>query len=207
MKIDPFKLYAEEYDDWFEKHSNIYESELNALREFINDGYNGIEIGSGTGRFSIPLKIPIGVEPSTEMAEIARLRGMRVVNARAEDLPFEKGIFDFTLFVTTICFLDSIGRSFMEASRITRDSGFIVIAFIDKNSTIGKLYRKKKNESLFYKKAVFYSVKQVLYYLIKAGFSDFSYRQTLGTLNDDTVHPVEEGFGKRGFVVIKGIKK
>jgi ubiquinone/menaquinone biosynthesis C-methylase UbiE len=206
MNNDPFQQFSNEYDQWFERHPKLYEAELNAVREFIRDGSNGIEIGSGTGRFSLPLKIPIGAEPSCNMAEIARSRGMRVINARAERLPFGDRSFDFTLFVTTICFLDSIEGSLREAWRITKDGGFIVVAFIDKCSLLGKLYRKRKKDSLFFGNARFYSTKQVIRHLSKVGFKDFSYRQTIITLNEDEVQMVEEGFGKGGFVVIQGKK-
>lgn len=206
MKNNPFQLFAEKYDSWFESHQNIYQSELNAIMEFIKDGKNGIEIGAGTGRFSIPLNVPIGIEPSGKMAEIAGLKGMQIVNAKAENLPFDGELFDFTLFVTTICFLQNIDESFKEAHRITKKSGFIVVAFIDKNSEIGHYYQNKRKESRFYKNARFYSVKQVIKHLEKAGFNDFFYLQTLNEMNNAFVQPVEEGYGKGGFIVIKGNK-
>ncbi len=82
----------------------------------------------------------------------------------------------------------------------------IVVVFIDKNSPIGRLYQKKKKERLFYRYAHFYSVKKVTNKLKKAGFTGFSYRQTLNNLNNETVQTFEEGYGKGGFVVIKGNK-
>lgn len=102
------------------------------------------------------------------MADIARSKGLQIINASAENLPFDNGSFDFSLFVTTICFLQDVEKSFKEAYRITRSPGFIVVAFIDKNSSIGKLYREKKKKSSFYKDAHFFSVKQVVNLLKKS---------------------------------------
>lgn len=68
----------------------------------------GLEVGVGTGRFSIPLGIGIGVEPSRAMAEIAHQRGIRVVQAPGERLPFRTEQFDFALLLTVICFVDSL---------------------------------------------------------------------------------------------------
>lgn len=140
------------------------------------------------------------------MAVIARARGVRIIKGAAESLPFENESFEFSIFVTTICFLQDVEKSFKEAFRITKSSGFIVVAFIDKNSSIGKIYREKKKESSFYEDAHFFSVEQVINLLKKAGYKDFSFRQTLSSLDNENIQKVEEGYGHGGFVVIKGNK-
>jgi SAM-dependent methyltransferase len=52
------------------------------------DNISGVEIGVGTGLFAVPLGILIGVEPSPRMAELARYRGIEVLENVAEELPF-----------------------------------------------------------------------------------------------------------------------
>ena len=94
--------------------------------------------------------------------KIACDRGLEVVKGVAETLPFGHSKFDFTLIVTTICFLDNIKAAFMEASRILKPGGCLVIGFIDKDSPIGKLYQQHKEDSVFYKLADFYSVEGVI---------------------------------------------
>ena len=59
-----FDLFAQEYDRWFDENERIYQAEINALRRFISTAGKGIEIGAGTGRFSIPLAVDLGIEPS-----------------------------------------------------------------------------------------------------------------------------------------------
>ncbi|MDY6970043.1 MAG: hypothetical protein SVR08_15500 [Spirochaetota bacterium] len=34
-KIEPFESFSEEYDEWFVKHREVYEVELNAIKNFI----------------------------------------------------------------------------------------------------------------------------------------------------------------------------
>lgn len=48
------------------------------------------------------------MEPSRAMAEIAHQRGIRVVQAPGERLPFRTEQFDFALLLTVICFVDSL---------------------------------------------------------------------------------------------------
>ena len=45
--------------------------------------------------------LPLGIQPSTAMAMVARQRGIQVVQAVAEALPFMDETFDFALMVTT----------------------------------------------------------------------------------------------------------
>ena len=78
--ISTFDKNTLEYDKWFDKHSNIYQSEILALKKAIPPNKKGVEIGSGTGRFSFPFKINIGVEPSPKMSKLAEQKGMTILN-------------------------------------------------------------------------------------------------------------------------------
>lgn len=52
-----YNQFANEYDVWFEKHPNLYQSELLAMKQAIPQNKTGIEIGVGSGRFAEPLNI------------------------------------------------------------------------------------------------------------------------------------------------------
>jgi SAM-dependent methyltransferase len=205
-KLAPFDEHVEEYDAWFERHRESYLAELVAVRELLPSGGTGVEIGIGSGRFAGPLGIPFGVEPSPRMAELARRRGLRVLEATAEALPFADGEFDFALMVTVICFLDDVEQALREAHRILRPGGVLVIGFIDRESALGREYSRKKDRSMFYRDAVFYSAHDVEGMLSRSGFSGFSYRQTLFA---DPVRRtnVDEDHGEGGFVVVRAFKR
>ena len=203
-KIAPFEDFSEEYDEWFVRNKAKYDAELRALRCFIPSNCNGLEVGVGSGKFASPLGIKTGVEPAQKMADKARKLGIHVLPGIAEDLPVSDNTFDFILMVTTICFVDDLKKSFQEAFRVLKKEGCIVIGFIDKESELGKVYRRNKDKSHFYKIAEFFSTEEVLACLSEVGFGEFKTKQTIFPGND-TQH-IENGFGAGSFVVIKGLK-
>ncbi len=203
-KIEPFEKFTQRYEQWFEKHYYTYISEVKAVKKLLPSG-KGIEVGVGSGRFSVPLGIKFGVEPSLKMAKISKKRGIYVVRAVAEYLPIKDRSFDFVLLVTTICFVDDLKKTFEEAKRILKKDGKIVIGFIDKNSPLGKFYQKNKEKNPFYRYAKFYSTEEVVALLKDTGFGNFSFVQTVFDLpeNIKEVQPVKEGYGEGSFVVIR----
>jgi SAM-dependent methyltransferase len=207
-KISPFEKYGGQYEDWFEKNHWVYEAELSAVKSMIPTHAHGVEIGVGTGRFAGPLGIKIGVEPSKRMREIAKKRGIQVVDGIAEKVPFDDGSFDFALMVTTICFVDDVDRALLEAYRILSHGGFLIIGFVDRNSMVGQTYLDRRNESLFYKDATFFSVDELVEGMDKAGFKDLTFKQTIFRSLSETGkdEPVKSGHGEGSFVVICGRK-
>ncbi len=207
-KTDPFDRYVKEYEAWFERYPHAYQAELRAIKQLIDSKHIGVEIGVGTGRFAEPLGIRKGVEPSAAMADIARIRGIDVVEGVAESLSFEDRSFDFAVMVTTICFVDDPLASFREAYRILRDGGYLVLGFVDSDSPLGQSYDANRCKSLFYAEARFYSTRDVLELLDLAGFTHTRILQTLfGPLKDTGSHePVREGFGEGHFVAIRADK-
>lgn len=203
-KMNAFDDAAVEYDEWFETYKWVYLSEVEAVRKFIPETEEGIEIGVGTGRFSIPFGIKVGVEPARAMAEISRKRGVTVNEANAEQLPFRDNSFEFALMVTTLCFLEYPFQALKEIKRILKPAGKIVLGMLDEESPPGKLYGEKRKKNKFYRDARFYSVNQVLEWLKKLAFDNL---QTVQTIFENpggiqSLEPIEEGFGKGLFVVI-----
>jgi SAM-dependent methyltransferase len=208
MTPDPFEQYADLYERWFERNHVAYESELRAVASLLPADGVGIEIGVGTGRFAAPLGVRLGVEPSEPMAEIARQRGIEVVQGVAESLPFADARFDFALMVVTLCFVDDAPLSLREAYRVLKDGGSLIVGFIDRESRWGRRYQSRKADSLFYRDARFYSVEEVFRLMESAGFRDFSSVQTLfqDGAENRTAEPVRAGQGQGSFVVLRGTK-
>jgi len=207
-RTEPFDKYLNDYENWFEDHKYVYESELEAVRHFIPINQKGIEIGIGTGRFALPLGIKEGVEPSASMRKYALQKGLKVHEGTAEELPLADESYDFALMVTTICFVDDVVKSFKEVKRILKPKGLFIIGLVDKKSSLGKIYEEMKEQNKFYRFAIFYSVDEVKEVLDKNGFINVQIIQTVfGEMSKiQNTQKFKEGYGEGGFVVIKAIK-
>ncbi len=206
--VTAFDKYAEEYDRWFDENKQIHQAEVNTLQQFIPQTGLGVEVGVGTGRFSIPFGIRIGIEPSRNMAQIAKARNLDVCLAIGERLPFRDGQFDYALLVTVVCFVRDVAQLLREVKRVVKIGGKIIIGFIDKDSSLGQLYESRKDTEKFYKEAHFYSVAEIATLLCQVGFGEFQFCQAIIGLpnNRATAYQVRDGYGEGAFVAVSAIK-
>ena len=201
--LDAYREFAAEYDAWFDRNRREYMLELEAVRALLPEG-TGIEIGAGTGRFAQPLDVSLGVEPSSAMRQIALGRGAHVIAGTAEALPVEEGVYDYALFVTTLCFLERPEVAVKEAHRVLKGDGALIIGFIDRESTLGRQYEREKNESRFYKNATFYSVEEIKGILDVSGFNQIVCVQAVLPGDGEQTRPgVRRGYGAGSFVVLR----
>jgi len=207
-KTAPFDNHLPEYEQWFTDNHFAFLSEVEAIRKVLPANGRGVEIGIGSGIFALPLGIKEGCDPSAAMREKAVERGLNAIDGIAENLPYEDESIDFVLMVTTICFVDDVNKTFQEIFRVLKPGGAVIVAFVDKNSPVGKFYLKEKEKSLFYRDANFYSTEEVYKFLMNNGFTIEKTIQTLfGELKKvmDIQQP-ENSSGKGSFVVIKAKK-
>jgi len=205
--IELFEKSVQEYDAWFDRNPLAYKSEILALKKFLAPHLRGLEIGVGTGRFAISLGVAVGVEPAAAMAGKALNRGIRVCRAVAEALPFRRDSFDLVVMVTVICFLRNPLLALMEATRVLKPDGQILIGMIDKDSPLGQSYEAHKQESTFYRQAHFYSVNQAVEWLGKLAYKQVETCQTIYHLQSLTsLEPIDGGHGKGAFGVISARK-
>ncbi len=192
-----FEENIERYEAWFERNRNTYLEEVKFIGDFIPEKGTGLEVGVGTGRFSVPFGVKIGVDPSEKALRIAKSRGILCVRGVGEALPFKNSTFDFVLMVTTICFLESPEASFREVFRVLKKGGVFIVGFVDADSPLGALYRKK--DSPFYRVSRFFSRDDVDSLLRNAGFVDVDcFSRSV---------PVAERGEMRGFAVARGFKR
>lgn len=192
-----FESLSDEYDRWFDKNKDIFERELQAIKKSVGIFKRGLEVGVGSARFSSALGIKEGVEPSPSMREKALLRGVSVKEAYAESLPYEDEAFDLVLMITVLCFLEDAPKAFSEIERVLCKDGRFVLAFIDKNSNLGRKVSSSKND--FYKNASLFSLgevedmlKEQNLYTEKVVFVDFGDGET--QIKED------------GFTIIRAVK-
>jgi len=203
-KRDPFDTHHERYESWFTHHPAAYQSELSAVRALLPGKGRGLEIGVGTGRFAGPLGIKIGIDPSKTMLGYTIPLGILGVQGIAEALPFKNATFDFALVVTTICFVDDPKAMLLEARRVLKPGGLLLIGFVDRDSALGRYYVEHKEENVFYREAIFYSASEVETLLTDEGFGHQTWVQTLSKpLNEiQEIEPFHAGRGRCGFVVV-----
>jgi ubiquinone/menaquinone biosynthesis C-methylase UbiE len=206
MKENPFDLFTNEYENWFKENELIFQSELLALKQVIPIEKVGIEIGVGGGIFAEKLNIKFGIDPSEKMLNYATQRKLTVKKGFAEDLPYPDKSFDFAVFITSICFVDNPEKAIKEAHRIIKDNGDIIIAFIDKESSLGKSLEREKEDNKFYRHAKFYSVSELTSMIVNNHFEITEIIQTLTETNLKIPENPMKGHGKGSFVVIKGRK-
>lgn len=204
---NPFNEHCLEYDVWFDHNNSFYQAELETVRMLLPPFKNAIEIGVGTGRFALPFGIALGVEPSEPMAQIAAKKGISVVRAFAEDLPFHDNTFDLVLINTVLCFVNNVDQALSEAYRIIKPNGTLLIGIIDKNSPQGKIYEQNKEHDKFFRFANFLSTQEVTEKLTATGFREFRYTQALFMEENDSgcQHP-KEGYGEGCYAVISSRK-
>ena len=206
--IQVFEKFHSRYDKWFTRHQWVYRSEIEAVSRLIPQGGLGLEVGVGTGRFATPFAVAVGLDPSRAMASIAKKKGLEVVRGISENLPFVGETFDFVLLVTTICFVEDPRTTLKEVRRVLKDHGPVIVGLVDKNSTLGRFYESRKEASVFYRAATFYSVNQVKDWLTELSFAHFSAYQTIFQPSDkiERMEPIREGYGQGGFVALRATK-
>ncbi len=103
---------------------------LGRWRQWLAGGARGrvLDIGCGTGR-NLPYYpkgvTVIGVDPAGDVLERAALRGpgTRLVQARAEQLPFRTGAFDTVVSGLVICSVGDPARGLAEIRRVLAAGG------------------------------------------------------------------------------------
>jgi ubiquinone/menaquinone biosynthesis C-methylase UbiE len=212
MIVEPFEKYWLDYDAWYDRHRELYYSELMAV-ELASRGVlrPWLEIGVGTGRFAAPLRIDIGVDPSDAMLRVAASRGVRVVKACGEDLPFQDSSFGGVFMIVTLCFLNDPIKALREAHRVLTLRGKLILGFVPADSAWGRYYAELGREGhKFYKYAKFYAVCEIEDLLRATGFKPELYISTLIKNKPGSLEVLEDpvvGLKREaGFVVLRAKK-
>jgi len=135
-KASFFDELASDYDAWFEKDGKlIFNTEVRAFQEILPLlPKPWLEMGVGSGRFARALGIETGVDPSIELLNIARSRGITTIQGRGEEELFEEESFSTVFLIVTLCFVDSPEAVLREVHRILKPGGKVVLGLVLKES-------------------------------------------------------------------------
>jgi ubiquinone/menaquinone biosynthesis C-methylase UbiE len=156
-----FDEYANDYDHWFNEQEDVYQAQLGMMRAAIPNHGRGLEVGIGSGRFAVPFGIHYGIDPSRELARIAKHRDIEVVLGEGEHLPYRAGSFEYVLMMTVICFLDDVTAVFLEANRVLIPGGILVVGFIEAGGEISLQYQSESTRGRFLRYAQFRTAEEV----------------------------------------------
>ncbi len=218
-----FETSAEDFDSWFNRNQAIFESELLAQQQFIADPEHTVSIGCGSGIFDERLGIKSGVEPSEDMAKLARKRGMKIKIGTAEAIPYEDETVQTVLLGTILSYVKDRKKAINEAYRILEHNGHIVVSFLAREGAYSMLYDlaslrgeydpdtapKAPYPLKFLKGTHWCSVSEIRQLLQEAGFVDLKYVQTLTRhpkYSNDEVEQPKEGYDKGDYIVVQGRK-
>lgn len=99
------------------------------IHSALGDAKSIINVGAGTGSYEPEGKAVVAVEPSLEMIRQRRRGAAEVIQASAEQLPFEDGTFDAAMAVLTIHHWQDPKAGLSEMQRVAR--GRIVLLTFD----------------------------------------------------------------------------
>src|SRR5436305_8815139 len=119
---------------WYEAfRPSLSHAESEIVRRLAGPGPGRcIEVGCGTGLVGAFLETlgwsTVGVDVSADLLDVARKRGLEVVQTSAETLPFDDSSFDLAVSVWTHTDVDDFASVLREISRVLRpDAPFVYI--------------------------------------------------------------------------------
>jgi ubiquinone/menaquinone biosynthesis C-methylase UbiE len=182
--VNSFDHTAGRYDEWYQtplgQAVDRFEKQAIFALARTEPGVVCLDVGCGTGNYALDLAAKglstAGVDPSQHMLRAASAKAqraglhIRLVQARAERLPFSTGVFDVVLAVTTLEFVDDQEVAAREMLRVLKPGGQVVVGVLMRWSTWALLRRLKGAlTSSIYDSARFFSARQVRALLRSAG--------------------------------------
>jgi SAM-dependent methyltransferase len=141
-----FDVAAEAYDRFMGRYSMLLSRPLADLAG-VAAGQRALDVGCGPGALTTELVARLGaaavaaVDPSEPFVAAARARlpGVEVHQASAEDLPFAGGTFDATLAQLVVHFMTDPVAGITEMARVTRRAGVVAACVWDHAGDQGPL--------------------------------------------------------------------
>lgn len=151
-RTDRSRAYYDEFSASYEDQRHRgYHQLLDELEVDLVHRYGGdrvLEAGCGTGlilqRLQQNHREVVGVDLSAGMLARARGRGLQVVQASLEALPFADESFDTVCSFKVLAHVPRIERALAELARVTRPGGALLLEFYNLYSLRGAIKRLKQ---------------------------------------------------------------
>ena len=223
-----FDGYAEQYDSWFMENANLFESELRLFKKALGDisGKKLLSVGCGSGLFEsyIDCSQVEGIEPSRDMGEIAKKRGVNVICfGLIEDVDLPEKTYDVIYFNGSSSYMEDLVPVYQKSIAALKEGGKLILLDVPKESAFGFMYLLGKSLGTYdheYLKGtmpalpyplalassgVWHSTEEKIEVLKKLGITKFSFYQTLlknPMYTNEEPEEVSEGYKSGGYVAI-----
>ncbi|MFZ5973856.1 MAG: class I SAM-dependent methyltransferase [Bacillota bacterium] len=156
--MDIFENAAGSYDSWYETKMGSFVDKVETELAFnlfkVKDGMRVLDVGCGTGNYSIKLAklgcIVTGIDISDNMLGIARDKAkkedlqIQFVQMDAYKLEFEDESFDGVFCMTAIEFLSRPEKALDEFFRVVKKGGQVLVGTITRDSAWGDMYMREE---------------------------------------------------------------
>ncbi|MFZ5354113.1 MAG: class I SAM-dependent methyltransferase [Bacillota bacterium] len=153
-----FDMIAKGYDSWYDTAMGSFvdkvETELAMGMLSIKPGMKVLDIGCGTGNFSMKLAqvgcIVTGIDISDSMLDIAREKAdkekldIEYLNMDAYNLMFDDNSFDMVFSMAAFEFINDTQIAFDEMLRVAKPGAQLLIGTIHADSSWGRLYMSEE---------------------------------------------------------------
>ena len=171
-----FDNFAADYDSWYTDKKGSFvdmvETDLAFKMTDIKKGMKILDVGCGTGNFSIKLAgmgcSVTGVDISNEMLNIARKKAsgmnfdIEFINVDLNNLPFEDDTFDAVISMTAFEFVEDAQKALNELLRVVKKDGRVLIGTIAGGSSWSELYLSEPfRENSVFKYAKFRTIDEI----------------------------------------------
>lgn len=154
MAIKNIDFWEKLLADMPDSYKNWFEEERKYLVKHITKNAKVLEVGCGDGRsimdiVGITTNI-VGIDHDEKAVADAKSNfknhpNIKILKARAENLPFENKEFNFVMCMTTFAnFADSKQKVLLEMKRVLKDNGFIIISVFSEDAFEERMKMYKK---------------------------------------------------------------
>jgi len=164
--LEIFDKEAVSYDNWYEtklgKHADMEETECAFSLFQVKPGMKVLDVGCGTGNFSIKLAykgaLVTGIDISEKMLRTADKKAkqeklnINFVKMDSQNLQFPDNYFDGVISMATVEFIPDPETMINEMFRVCKKDGHILLGTINRESDWGRLYQNpefQKETSVF----------------------------------------------------------